>query len=109
MAINGQRSTFAPCRSSIWASTSSSRVSGTAVGAHDENKAFNDCDEVCHHAIQCNGVTIFSQRAVGNCPIRLMNVWIGSKPDKIRCLRHVCLAPDNGLKADMSAPLFRAD
>ncbi len=38
-----------------------------------------------------------------------MNVWIGSKPDKIRCLRHVCLAPDNGLKADVSARLFRAN
>jgi hypothetical protein len=33
----------------------------------------------------------------------------GSKPDKIRCLRHVCLAPDNGLKADVSARLFRAN
>ena len=33
---------------------------------------------------------------------------LGPKPDKIRCLRHICLAPNNGLKANVSARLFRA-
>ena len=30
--------------------------------------------------------------------LRTAGPYIGSKPDKIRCLRHVCLASDNGLK-----------
>ena len=38
----------------------------------------------------------------------LVHVRYVSKSDKIRCLRSVCLAPDNGLEADVSAPLFRA-